>query len=106
MPGTVKIWWHDGAVKDVRYHDIPVASEPELAFETVAVDVIPAASGAAPALASVALIETDVDIRYYVRRPGDTGDAHAVNSKPIRATPLQTESIGVVEGDTISFVEV
>jgi len=37
MPGTVKVWWHDGAVRDIRYHNIPVVNEPELGFEAVAV---------------------------------------------------------------------
>ena len=36
MPGTVKIWWHDGAVRDVRFHDLPVVSEPELGFDGIA----------------------------------------------------------------------
>ena len=48
MPGTVKIWWHDGAVRDVRYHDIPVVNEPELGFESIAVGASPVQSGAGP----------------------------------------------------------
>jgi len=106
MPGTVKIWWHDGAVKDVRHHDIPVVNEPEIGFETVFVTEIPAISGPAPDNASVAIVETATDLRYLVRRAGDTAHASAATSKPIRGTVLLTESIGVRAGDTISFIEV
>ena len=63
MAGTVKIWWHDGAVRDVRYHDIPVVNEPELGYVAVAVGPVPELSTPAPAKASVAVVETDVNIR-------------------------------------------
>lgn len=107
MPGTIKIWWHDGAVKDVRYNDLPVVNEPELGFETVAVETaVPAASGAAPVDATVAIVETSVDIRYRVRREGGSEAASATDSKPLRATGLGTDSIGVSPGQTISFIEV
>ncbi|MEM7213800.1 MAG: hypothetical protein AAF479_18295 [Pseudomonadota bacterium] len=105
MAGTVKIWWHDGSVKDVRFHDIPVANEPELGYETIAVSATAAASAAAPSLATVAIVETDVNVRYLVRRPGDTADADVVTSKPIAATGFGTDVIGIVEGYTISFIE-
>ena len=105
MPGTLKIWWHDGAVKDIRYHDIPVVNEPELGFETVTVSDVPANSGPAPSGTTVAIVETDVTVRYYVRHPGDTTLADAVNSKPIGITGTATDSIGVLPGCTISFVE-
>ena len=105
MPGLVKIWWHDGAVKDIRYHDIPVVNEPELGFETVVVSGVPASSGPAPGNATVAIVETDVNVRYYVRHPGDAGIADAVNSKPIAVTGIATDSIGILPGCTISFVE-
>ena len=53
MPGTVKIWWHDGATKDVRYNELPVVNEPELGFETGAVgrgaDADPVSSKPLPA---------------------------------------------------------
>ena len=104
MPGTVKIWWHDGAVKDIRYHDIPVVAEPELGFDSVSVSGIPVASSAAPVGATVAIVETDVNVRYTVRRPGETGDAGA-NSKPLMAIDHGTDSIGVQAGYTISFIE-
>ena len=106
MPGTMKVWWHDGAVRDIRYHDIPVVNEPELGFETIAVGATAVLSGPAPADATAAVVECDVDVRYYVRRPGDTANADAVNSKPISATGHATDTIGVAEGDTISFIEV
>lgn len=105
MPGTVKIWWHDGATKDIRYNDIPVVNEPELGFETVAVSTAAAASGVAPADAVVAIIETDVNVRYLVRLPGQFGDADAQSSKPIAATGPSTDAIGVGPGCTISFIE-
>ena len=105
MPGTVRIWWHDGAVKDVRNHDIPVVAEPELGFETVTISGVPTASGPAPEGVSVAIIETDVDLRYTVRPPGVLTDASIDLSKPIPTAPMLTESIGVQPGFTISFIE-
>lgn len=106
MTGTVKIWWHDGAVNDVRHNDIPVLNEPELGFETVFVTATPAQSGSAPQNARVAIVETDVDVRYLVRRPGELGLADAETSKPIPATGLVVDVIGVAPGDVISFVAV
>ena len=107
MPGTIKIWWHDGAVRDVRYNDLPVVNEPELGFETVALDGTgPASSGPAPIDAAVAIVESDVDVRYRVVASGGSAVASATDSKPLRATGLGTDSIGVVEGQAISFLEV
>jgi len=106
MPGTAKIWWHDGATKDVRYNELPIVNEPELGFETLAVSTTPASTGAAPEDAVVAIIECDVNLRYVVRRPGGSQSADPVNSKPIKATGFGTDSIGVCAGCTISFVEV
>ncbi|MEM0987372.1 MAG: hypothetical protein AAGK00_00725 [Pseudomonadota bacterium] len=106
MAGTVKIWWHDGAVIDVRHHDIPVVNEPELGFELVGVSQTPSISGVAPEDTRVAIIETDVAIRYLVRRPGETALADGDNSKPIAATGAGTDAIGVQPGYTISFIEI
>ena len=106
MAGTVKIWWHDGAVRDVRYHDIPVVNEPELGYETVAVGAAPAISTPAPAGATVAVVETDVNIRYLVRPGGIGGNADATTSKPVAATGHGTDTIGVTPGDVISLIEV
>lgn len=106
MPGTVKVWWHDGATKDVRYNDLPVVNEPELGFETVAVSTIAANTGAAPEDAVVAIVESDVNVRYLVRLPGDSTDADTAGSKPLPATGFGTNSIGVAKDCTISFVEV
>ena len=105
MPGTVKIWWHDGAAIDSRRNDMPVVNEPELGFETVAVSAAPAASGPAPEDATVALIESDISVRYRVRRPGDGTPADAAQSKPVAATGGSVDFIGVKPGATISFVE-
>jgi hypothetical protein len=105
MPGTVKIWWHDGATKDVRYNTVPVLNEPELGFETVAVTDAPSATGPAPEDATIAVVETDVNLRYLVRRPGVNAAADALTSKPIGATGLATDYIGVTPGCTISFIE-
>jgi len=105
MPGTVKIWWHDGATKDVRYNELPVVNEPELGYETLAVGATAASTGPAPDDAVVAIVETTVNARYLVRRPGDSTDADAATSKPLPATGFGTNSIGVAKGCTISFVE-
>lgn len=105
MPGTVKIWWHDGAARDSRHNDMPVVKEPELGFETVAVSTAPAASGPAPASATLALVESDVAFRYRVRRAGDATQADAVSSKPMAATGTCTDIIGIAPGCSISFVE-
>ena len=106
MPGTVKVWWHDGATKDVRYNELPVVNEPELGFESVAVGLTPASTGPAPEDAVVAIVESDVKVRYLVRLPGTTTDADAVGSKPLPATGFGTNSIGVGRDCTISFLEV
>lgn len=106
MPGTVKIWWHDGASKDARYSDLPVVSEPELGFQSLSVGPTPVASAAAPDEAVIAVIESTVNLRYLVRRAGGTAQASASNSKPLAATGFGTDTIGVTKGCTISFIEV
>jgi hypothetical protein len=106
MPGTVKVWWHDGATKDVRYNELPVVNEPELGYEPVAVSATPASTGPAPEDAVVAIVESDVKVRYLVRMPGGGADADPVSSKPLPATGFSTNSIGVCKNCTISFVEV
>lgn len=105
MAGTVKIWWHDGATRDVRYHELPVVNEPELGFETVSVSTAPANSGPAPSNAVVAIVECDVNVRYHVRLPGETAEADAVASKPLAATGFGINSVGVGPDYSISFVE-
>jgi len=50
MPGTVKVWWHDGATKDVRYNELPVVNEPELGYEPIAVSATPASTTTQPPL--------------------------------------------------------
>ena len=105
MAGTVKIWWHDGGVRDVRYHDIPVVNEPELGFDTLAVGAVAENSSVAPANAAVAVIETDVNVRYAVRPNGLGAAADAITSKPIAATGHGTDFIGISPGDVISFIE-
>lgn len=107
MPGTIKIWWHDGAVKDVRYNELPVVNEPEVGFEMVMTNgAIPVASGPAPADAAVAVVESDVNVRYIVRLPGGTAEASQLTSKPLPASGLGTDTIGIAPGCSISFVEV
>ena len=105
MPGTVKIWWHDGAALDSRRNDMPIVSEPELGFETVAVSSTAAASGAAPVSARLALVESDVSVRYRVRLSGDATPADPTQSKPMAATGGAVDFIAVPEGSSISFVE-
>ena len=106
MPGTVKVWWHDGATKDVRYNELPVVNEPELGYEPVTVSATPASTGPAPEDAVVAIVESNVNVRYLVRLPGGAGDADQVTSKPLPSTGFGTNSIGVGKNCTISFVEV
>jgi len=106
MPGTAKIWWHDGATKDVHYNELPVVNEPELGYEAVAVGPAPASTGPAPEDAVVAIVECDVNVRYLVRHSGDSQPADPVSSKPMPSTGFGTDSIGVCAGCTISFVEV
>jgi hypothetical protein len=105
MPGTVRIWWHDGAARDARNNDMPVVREPELGFELVAVSATPSSSGPAPVNAMVALVESDVDLRYRVRRAGDATPADPADCKPMPATGGGLDFIGVAPGCTISFVE-
>ena len=105
MPGTVKVWWHDGATKDVRYNELPIVNEPELGFESVAVSATPAGTSPAPEDAVVAIVESDVNVRYLVRLPGDVADADTATSKPLPATGFGTNSIGVARNCTISFIE-
>ena len=106
MPGTVKIWWHDGALADLRRNTAPIVSEPERGFEQVAVSPIPAASQPAPAECYLAVIESDVNTRYIVSADGTPILADAVTSKPMPATGLGADFIAVQPGATISFVEV
>jgi hypothetical protein len=105
MPGTVRIWWHDGAARDARYNDMPIVGEPELGFETFAVSATPSASGPAPETATLALVETDVGLRYRVRRAGDATPADPADCKPIATTGRGVDFIGVAPGCSISFVE-
>ncbi len=106
MTATIKIWWHDGATKDVRYNELPVVNEPELGFESLTVGLTPVSTGPAPEDAVVAMVESDANVRYLVRRPGDSTVADLVCSKPLPATGFGTNSIGVAKDYTISFVEV
>jgi len=106
MPGTVKLWWHDGSTRDARYHPTILINEPELGFETVAVSSTPASSGVAPGEAYVAAVETDVDLRYRVLAPSQSGDAADPEAKPLRVTGFAVATIGVQPGFTISFLEV
>ena len=104
MTAPIKVWWHDGATKDVRYNELPVVNEPELGFESVTVSLTAGSTAPAPEDAVVAIVETDADVRYLVRRPGDTTDA-SIDSKPLPRTGFGTNSIGVAKDFTISFVE-
>lgn len=105
MPGTVKIWWHDGGALDSRRNDMPVVNEPELGFEAVALSATPAASGPAPANATVALVEADASFRYRVRPAGDNRPAAAADCKPMTTGAGCIDFIGVRPGCSISFVE-
>ncbi|MEM7178281.1 MAG: hypothetical protein AAGD47_00210 [Pseudomonadota bacterium] len=105
MPGTIKIWWHDGSTRDARYQPTPLINEPELDFETVAVTTTPASSGPAPAAAHVAVIESDVAVRYRIQPDPGAEDASSTRAKPMLATSFSTATIGVSPGYRISFME-
>ncbi|MEM0922880.1 MAG: hypothetical protein AAGI13_07540 [Pseudomonadota bacterium] len=105
MPGTIKIWWHDGSTRDARYQPTPLINEPELDFETVSVNGSPASSGPAPTDAFVAVIESNVAARYRVQPEEGSEDASSPRAKPMLATSFATATIGVRPGYRISFVE-
>lgn len=105
MPGTLKIWWHDGSVRDARYQTTPLINEPELAFETVSVDTAPVSTGPAPDEAYVAVIESNVAVRYRIQPEGAADDASSPLAKPMLATSFATATIGVQPGFRISFME-
>ncbi|GMG81090.1 hypothetical protein LNKW23_03020 [Paralimibaculum aggregatum] len=106
MPGTVKLWWHDGSTLDVRSHPTPLIAEPELGFETLSVSTAAAvASGAAPEDAHVAVIESGVNLRYRVLKPGQNGSAADPEAKPLIATLPGIAAIGIAPGATLSLIE-
>lgn len=106
MPGTVNLWWHDGSTRDARYHPTPLIGEPEMGFETHPLSATPVSSTPAPEDVYVAVIETDVDIRYLVTAPGDLRDASAPEAKPLVATGHSVATIGIRPGFSLSMVEV
>ncbi|MEM1344126.1 MAG: hypothetical protein AAGI34_06040 [Pseudomonadota bacterium] len=106
MPGTLKLWWHDGSTLDVRAHPTPLINEPERAYETLSLTTTPATTGPAPERCFVAAIETDVDLRYRVLLPGQTGSAADPEAKPMPRTGFRLATIGVQPGATLSVVEV
>lgn len=105
MPGTAKLWWHDGSARDARYSPTPLINEPELGFETLSISSTPVTTGPAPEDGYVAVLQTTVDILYVVRRPGETRDATAPEAKPLLATGAGVASIGLMPGFTISIME-
>ncbi|MEM8698390.1 MAG: hypothetical protein AAGF44_04425 [Pseudomonadota bacterium] len=105
MPGTVKIWWHRGALRDMNYNSMPVVDEPEIAMETVTLAGSVENSGPAPSDTSVAILQSDVDVAYVVRRPGETALADANFHKPLAATGTDLYAIGIPEGASLSLVE-
>jgi len=105
MPGTVKLWWHDGSTLDVRSHPTPLINEPELGFETLSVGTSAVASSPAPEEAHVAVIETPVPVRYRVLRPGDNGSADDAEAKPLQVTVQAVATIGVEPGYVLSLRE-
>ena len=105
MPGIVKVWWHDGATKDVRYNELPIANEPELAFESLVIGPIAVETQPAPVDATVAIVEASVGFRYRVVPPEGGSAADPATCKPIAATGFGTDSIGVRPGYRISIIE-
>ncbi|MEM9044359.1 MAG: hypothetical protein AAGC81_06670 [Pseudomonadota bacterium] len=106
MPGTVKIWWHSGALRDEKYNAVPIVEEPELGTEAIPLDGSVEISAAAPELARIALIQTDVDIAYVVRLPGEETVANASIHKPLGATGLDLHAISIPQGASVSVVEI
>ncbi|MGF1446472.1 MAG: hypothetical protein ACFBRM_09765 [Pikeienuella sp.] len=107
MPGSVKLWWHDGATLDIRHHPTPLINEPELAFETLSVDTAVAVeSMPAPANAHLAVIESgDLALRYRVLGAGQSGAASDPEAKPLPATRFGIACIGVEPGARLSLLE-
>ncbi|MEM8842068.1 MAG: hypothetical protein AAGD47_09860 [Pseudomonadota bacterium] len=105
MPGTVRIWWHRGVLRDEKYNAVPIVEEPELGVETIALDGTVQNSGAAPADARIALLQSDTDIVYVVRRPGEAVTADTALHKPIEATGRDLHALNVPEGASISMIE-
>lgn len=105
MAGTVRIWWHRGALRDMNYNSMPVVDEPEIRTETLILNGTAEETAAAPDDASVALIQSDTDLAYVVRKPGDTTLADAGTHKPLAATGPDLFAIGIPPGASISMVE-
>lgn len=105
MPGTVRIWWHRGALRDMNYNSMPVVDEPEISMETVTLNGSVETTGPAPADASVALVQSDVDLAYVVRPAGVAVLADPALHKPLNATGNELYSIGIPEGASLSLVE-
>ncbi|MGF1502271.1 MAG: hypothetical protein ACFBSD_10685 [Paracoccaceae bacterium] len=105
MPGTVKLWWHDGSTLDVRSHPTPLINEPELGFSSATVGATPVSFGPAPAEACVAVLEAPVNLRYRVLRAGQTGSAADPQAKPLVATLPGIAAIGIEPGATLSLIE-
>jgi hypothetical protein len=100
---TVKIWYHDAFSKDQRGWPTPVVNEPSLIpGDEAEVITTPATTQGAPSSSVYAIIETNIDIRYTVRQPGDTTTVATVNHKLISAG---TNAITVRPGQTIHFIE-
>lgn len=104
MPGTVRIWWHRGALRDEKYNSVPVVEEPELATETITLDGAVQVSGAAPVEARLAIIQSDMDIAYVVRRPGEDIVADPAVHKPLAATGFDLYALSVPQGASLSVV--
>ncbi|MEM1276564.1 MAG: hypothetical protein AAGH74_08560 [Pseudomonadota bacterium] len=105
MPGTIKIWWHDGSTRDARYQPTPLINEPEIAYEEMTVGGSAVSSGAAPEEAYVAVIESQIPVRYRILPVGSGEDATSPRAKPMLSTSFATATIGVQPGFRISFIE-
>ncbi|MEM7239037.1 MAG: hypothetical protein AAF317_05470 [Pseudomonadota bacterium] len=105
MPGTVRIWWHRGALRDEKYNSVPVVEEPELSTETLSLDGSVQVSGAAPSDARLAILQSDTDIAYVVRQAGEATAADPAVHKPLAATGLDLYAISIPEGASLSVVE-
>ncbi|MBY8976521.1 hypothetical protein KHP62_11930 [Rhodobacteraceae bacterium NNCM2] len=105
MPGKVRIWWHRGVLRDENYNVAPIADEPEISVESITLDGTVQNSGAAPVDARLALVQSDTDIAYVVRLPGQSVAADPALHKPLAATGLDLHAISIPEGASLSMVE-
>ena len=100
---TIKVWFHQAATIDSNGMSIPVLSEPSLNADDAAESVVlPGVTSAAPVATEFAVIETDKDIRYTVRKEGQTSPNASADTKILYKG---RDQIALRPKQTIHFVE-